>query len=643
MILNSLVRYYDILKNETDDMGRPKLPPFGYEKRAVYHAVELFADGEIAGVIPLFQQENGKPVAPHLPVPLRVIRTNAVEPNFLVDTIEYTLGLAAEGKNTPQNKLAEKFASFRQFNRQLLLQIETPPARALLNFLERFSQEDIACHPKIQEYQHFSFDSNVAFLHNGQFIQDDPVLQQAWADYYMSNGKPGICLITGQKAALESKHPVIQGVRGTKSGGVPLISFNIESAEFMGKKQGDNAPISKCAAYKYSQAMNYLLSRESHAPKINFGDIDIIYWAECQDETYQQSFLHLFATEQPPRSFTPMRNERVEKIIREVFHNARRGPIETATVLDGLDATTRFYIVGLTGFDGRIAIRFQHQNEFGEIINRLKQYYHDAMIETSPGQYYAPSPSYLAWFFFGKKVSQDEKNIFSRDFIYSIMRGQPYPRSLFLRILDEILNGTSSDGPKAKTKPKKTGDAPTNLPKRRVTPIHAAYIKAYLMAQYRDTGNYKEALTMTLNLQCHLTPYLSGRLFAVFEKIQAEYHHRKRQKLSRSIGEEMYSAFSRNPQTHLPYLLDELASWLGGLEEARSLYFKKLIDSVFEMMTEPLPPYFDTEAQALFALGYYHQRNALYRKSPERTEQEVSDDKAIETSGSTDEFESNCD
>ena len=59
-----------------------------------------------------------------------------------------------------------------------------------------------------------------------------------------------------------------------------LISFNDNAYDTpMASEQGDNAPISEAAAFKYTTALNRFLADNRHHAQI--GDDMTVFWADC--------------------------------------------------------------------------------------------------------------------------------------------------------------------------------------------------------------------------------------------------------------------------------------------------------------------------------------------------------------------------
>ena len=118
---------------------------------------------------------------------------------------------------------------------------------------------------------------------------------------------------------------------------------------------------------------------------------------------------------------------------------------------------------------------------------------------------------------------------------------------------------------------------------------------------------------MSLNVQTENVAYQLGRLFAVLEKLQEDANG------SSNIRERYFSACSATPAVVFSILL-RLAqhhiakSDYGAASDRRIAQILEKID----LEKNPIPKNLSLEKQGVFVLGYYHQRNDLYRKKEDR-------------------------
>ena len=146
MILQALTRYYEIL------LKRGKIAASGWAKAKVSWALELSADGSPLLLLPLQQEvQRGKKtlsVPQELEVPAPVKRTVGVAANFLCDNSGYLLG--ADAKGNPE-RTADCFAAAKALHLNLLASVDSPAARAVTAFFERWDPAQAASCPALQQ------------------------------------------------------------------------------------------------------------------------------------------------------------------------------------------------------------------------------------------------------------------------------------------------------------------------------------------------------------------------------------------------------------------------------------------------------------------------------------------------------------
>lgn len=84
MILASLARYYRRLAAETDNMGNPKVPPYGFSEEKIGWILVLDKEGRLKIAVPNLTADK-KPQPKLMSVPRPEKRTSGIKPNFLWD------------------------------------------------------------------------------------------------------------------------------------------------------------------------------------------------------------------------------------------------------------------------------------------------------------------------------------------------------------------------------------------------------------------------------------------------------------------------------------------------------------------------------------------------------------------------------
>jgi CRISPR-associated protein Csd1 len=96
------------------------------------------------------------------------------------------------------------------------------------------------------------------------------------------------------------------------------------------------------------------------------------------------------------------------------------------------------------------------------------------------------------------------------------------------------------------------------------------------------------------------------------EKIQED----AQQNINATIRDRYYGAASSNPITVFPQLLKLKNHHLAKIENPSfRIAHEKRLSEIFAGLAPDMPRHLSMEDQARFAVGYYHQRQALFAKS----------------------------
>jgi CRISPR-associated protein Csd1 len=153
-----------------------------------------------------------------------------------------------------------------------------------------------------------------------------------------------------------------------------------------------------------------------------------------------------------------------------------------------------------------------------------------------------------------------------------------------------------------------------------VNALRVGMLKAVLVRNF----NVKREVPVALDPDNRNKGYLLGRLFAVYEQIQSAALGRN---VNATVKDKFYGSASAQPRTVFPYLDKNSAHHLSKLGKERRGYrvnLEKSVAGIMELMSpgeDPFPPFLSAEEQALFALGYYHQRSEFFKS---RTDQQAS-------------------
>ena len=143
-----------------------------------------------------------------------------------------------------------------------------------------------------------------------------------------------------------------------------------------------------------------------------------------------------------------------------------------------------------------------------------------------------------------------------------------------------------------------------------VNALRVAILKAVLVR------NFKMEVPVALDPENRNKGYLLGRLFAVYEQAQTAALGRS---VNATIKDKFYGAASAQPRKVFPLLEGGSANHLSKVGKTKPGYrvnLEKAIGGIMEMMSpadDPFPASLSSQEQALFGLGYYHQRNSSFK------------------------------
>ena len=604
MILASLARYYSRLAAENDEMGNPKVPPYGFSEEKIGWILVLDKEGRLKTVVPNLTADK-KPQPKLMSVPQSFKRPGTTpKPFFLWDKTSYALGVEAnknkaEAKEKPFTSSEKTFDAFKQYHLDLLQSSDDEGLQALCRFLQNWQPAHFAAENLPAEM----LDANIAFSLEKPtaLIHKREAAQSFWAGCLKSDeALEGLCLISGDTAPIARLHPAIKGVFGGQSSGGSIISFNKEAFASFGKEQGANAPVSEQSAFAYTTTLNYLLRRENNHC-LTIGDASTVFWAEADDNATAQAAEGFFA-----HVFTPPDDEQESAKIFNVLEQIGKGrPLQE--IAPELSANTRFYILGLAPNAARISVRFWLDTTFGQLAENLAQHWKDLHIEPSAWKKGKEPP---VWRILlettpkrkdaeGRLKKSESKDIppqLAGEYMRSVLTGRFYPKTMLTRMIGRI----RSDG--------------------YISGLRVAVIKAVI----NRNSLYREELKMGLNEETHDIPYRLGRLFAIIELAQSSALG----ELNAGVRDKFYGGASSSPHSTFPLLLDNYRTHISALRKGRKAKWvkgdpKKLanwlegkvgeIIGVFDAET-PFPRHLSLEEQGRFVVGYYQQRFKKYNK-----------------------------
>lgn len=546
MIIQRLVELYDRLDKED------KVPKYGWKVTKVHYCLVIDEEGNLITVEDL--TDGGKPSLMVLP---GVDHTNAVRPCLNGwDTKKYMLGI-------PKGKTAD--VRHKAYVEEVLAreqEVGLKAYSAFCRFLEKWNPDDAEKHPLLIDEKITTgvvrMQGDTSYLHELLDVVID------------EDGPADICSVTGEQSIIARKHEIkLKGVAGS-AGGSCLVSYNIDSAESFGKKQGYNASISKKVAFKYATALNWLLSSERN--RVRIGDTTMVFWAAGDDGGVADVFS--FSIRSPTKKGQ-------EEQLKSFLNRIRKG-------LPGLvEKDTPFYILGLTGNRMRTRVLMWQESSVGSLARKLLAHHkrlHLDVLDTPMSIYDILRAA--------SRIKGDGSAVIPDHLVPPLQRAiiddTAYPIGIYMRLLGRMRID------------------------KYISAKRMAVVKAILVK------NFGKEISVSLDEENTSIGYLYGRLFALCEYVQKK----ARPNINKTIKDTYFGYAFMRPATVFPQLMRRLPHDLGKIEsEGTRIWIDGIIQKVYSKIcsfarTLPL------DEQGMFSIGYYHQREDLYTKKVDKTTKE---------------------
>jgi CRISPR-associated protein Csd1 len=585
MILQALNAYY--WRKQADSDPRNRLPAYGLEEKEIPFIIEIDAEGGLINVTDTRAGEGKKLVARRFLVPQGVKRASGVAANLLWDTAEYVLGVDTRDK---RDRVVTQHAAFRSRIEGLPDPArQDPGVQAVLAFLDRL---DLAAFKALPQWNDISTANPLMTFRvhpELELVCQRPAVVATVRPASESTATAA-CLVTGDRSEVERLHAAIKGVWGAQTSGANIVSFNALAFESYGKRkrQGENAPVGKPAAFAYTTALNHLLDKGSRQ-RVQIGDTSTVFWAAAP---------HALETLVPDLFGEPRKDDpnRGTDAVKALYSAIQSGKFAVGGSQD------RFHVLGLAPNAARIAIRVWETAPALELAQRIQQHFEDLRIERNPGDTeHLPVKQLLI----ACAVQAKPENIppkLAGDLMRAIFAGSCYPRILLVSALQRAIA--------EQAKKDKNGKHINN-----VSYARAALLKAWLNRQSRS-NQQQEEISVSLDESNDNISYRLGRLFAVLEKIQQDAHPR----INTTIRDSFFGAACATPSKVFPTLVRKNQHHMASLRKEKPGLHVVRDKLIGEVLNEGIdgrigfPKFLTLEDQGRFVIGYYQQRQALFIK-----------------------------
>lgn len=572
--LSALATYYDRLARDSSQT----VAEFGYSSEKIHFAVVLERNGELASLEDLREPgERGKPKPRLMIVPHGGGRAgSALKPFFCWDNTGYALG--RDNKDKPA-RAKEMFAAFQELHLSMKDEVgDDAGYNALCRFLERWRPEQAPSLPHWEE----AAGLNVVYKLRGrpEYVHQSDAVKRAWVQRTTGSlgtnaAVRGVSLISGQEEELARLHPLIGGVVDANTMGAAVVSFNLGAFESYGKSQSYNAPVGVRDAFRYTTALNWLLSQDRR--RVRIGDSSVVFWSDRVDAADAEEVFSLFFSDEVRREETAESEATLERV-RAFFKAALQGQLDRCIK----NPEAPFYVLGLSPNISRLNVRFWLAGTVSQFAERLAN--HLRHLEMTGAR---PNDPPLGIRRMLLETARDPKDIapqLAGELTRSLLAGSPYPQALFIAVVRRI-----------------RADATVNH--RR-----AAILKAYLVR------NLNQEVPMALNKDHPDEAYQFGRLFAALEKTQEDATDGK---LNATIRDRYFASAGARPAIVFPQLLQLHQHHLDKIgNRGHRINREKLIGEIFSHFGR-FPSHLSLEKQGLFYVAYYHQRQDFFTSKSE--------------------------
>jgi CRISPR-associated protein Csd1 len=548
-----------LLKTLKDYGDRIVLPPLMYDETPIKWIVDLDGHGNFVKLVVTTsgqKKDRGKSFsAPHALV------TNKPTPKLIAHSPDYVLGI---GKDKPK-RTAKRHQAFLELLKQCVNETGSKNVGAVLKFLRAIAVEKC---PDIERHKdEIEKEKNaVTFRVDGEFPFDEQKVQKFWVEYQRNEltGKKVLrpCMVCGGKKIPVRMHPFqLKGIPGGQTSGTALVSTNQESFISYGQKKEDQAltaPVCIECADRYAKAYNNL--RRNERNRIIVGPILFIFWTREESDFSPASFF-----------YDPDPEE-----VKILITSYRKG------WLSELEDENSFYVAAFSGAGGRAVVRGWLESTVGNVKKNLARWFELQELVGPWGEDIRPERLWNLFSSLYRAPQRDMVPNVPRVMVKVALEGGRLPKWLLYQAIRR------------------------NRAEQRVTRPRMVLIKMIVASDQEYKG--KEDQMASLDKKNREPGYLCGRLLAVLEAVQIAAHPG----IKATIIDRYFGTASSAPATIFGTLLRGAQNHLAVLRKTKEGAFHALSMRLEEVLNgieaTGLPATLDLKEQALFSLGYYHQR-----------------------------------
>lgn len=551
------------LKEYADERMTTQLPPL-YAKTPVAWIVALGADGRPLSPQPISRIDPSNPrskrgldmVAPEIQ------RSSAIKPLLLVDKGTYTFGRTQDTKPARQQRAKQEHEAYRKMLDRCAAQTQEPAVLAVRHFYELGGADLLDLGDQWDYGLKVAFKVQLADGTNRQ-PHDLQAVQRFWlSEHEPGSANLGHCVVCGEhKPVLDRMPTKIKGIAGGQSSGTSIISANADAFESYGLEASRVAPTCRECAEASHRALTHLLADDS--TRLRVGNTTFVFWTRDDVPFDVSNFL--------TKPDAPA--------VRALIESVRQGRHAA------LDDRSPFYASALSANKARVVVRDWFDTTVANAANNIARWFHlQRIVDPRDEDPRGVEPRPLGLFALAASTVRDARRDLPvstpRALFRAALNGMPVP----MDIAYQAVRRCRAD--------------------QGVTRPRAALVKLVLLSQ--EPHQPKEDYMVALDPDHPATAYHCGRLFAVLEAVQRA----ALPGVNTTVVDRYYGAASSTPATVFGALIRGAQPHLAKLHRDRPgahVNLQRRLEAVCAQI-ENWPQTLALKEQALFSLGYYHQR-----------------------------------
>jgi CRISPR-associated protein Csd1 len=577
VILRRLVEYAERLEAEGH------LTPPTYGRFRINWTISLSPAGKLEGFIPAPDKKGTEIIVPRYGVK----RTSGIKADLLADEGEYVLGIPRDPGRTAQ--AMKRHTAFIELTRRCAEQTADPQVKAVLEFLDAWSEGEY----RDRVPDELEPRDKMTFRVDGIILaQDSDKVRDFWMDEQApdADGPRMMCLVTGSIGSVAQRLPHNSGVPDKKGTPSKAALVSAQNAAFMsyGLENSLTSPISHMSGERFAKALDSLVS--SAKSRLYMGSFVYLFW------TREDSKFDIVSLLDKP---TP---EMVQNMLLSVYRNRPASSIETDD----------FYALSLSRSKARVAVRDYIETKLTIVARNLDKWFADQRIVNQTGEfdrYFGVKALARAAEYRGQETSADAdlrvRPASVASLLHAAIEGGAVDRTFLAAIVQRIRKGVSrQDGTR-----------------NHVTHSLAACAKLALL---RERGETVAETLEELNPRVEDPAYHCGRLLAQLEELQKAAIPG----VKATIVDRYYGAASSTPASVFGTLMRNHNAHVGKIRKERpgvGVAIQDRIGEITQKIGASFPTTLTMRQQAVFALGFYHQR--AHNRAEARAAREARDNK----------------